>query len=252
MLTVAAQVKNLQFGIALSGNASHAVMGIGYRLNEAIVEPPTYKTPYPNLIDEMLSQGYVASRTYSLYLNDIDAATGTILFGGVDLEKYTGTLQTLPINKNSVGQVSAFWITLTGIGITPPTGNAVAVGPSTSYPLNVLLDSGTTLTLFPAIIVEAIAAEFGAQLDSQGSGLYILPNCNSQFAHGSLTFNFSGVKISVPYSEFILEIQGSCFLGMRASPLNGCGILGDTFLRSAYVVYDLVTTCSSDLIEEQQ
>ena len=27
---------------------------------------------------------------YSLWLNDLDASTGSILFGGIDTEKYTG------------------------------------------------------------------------------------------------------------------------------------------------------------------
>lgn len=249
ILKLGAQINHLQFGIAFNGNATVAVMGIGYPSTEAIVLPPTYGAPYPNLIDEMFAQGIVASRTYSLYLNDIDASTGTILFGGIDLKRFTGTLHTFPLNKGSSGEVSAFWITLTGISITPPLGSLVTIGASIDYPFNVLLDSGTTFILLPAVIVTAIAAEFGAELDPGASGLYILPNCSSQFAHGSITFTFSGFKIRVPYSEFVLSVQGICYLGMLASSISGgCGVLGDTFLRSAYVVYDLVSPCSSDLI----
>jgi hypothetical protein len=241
MLTVDAQVKNLQFGRGLVSNANPAVMGIGYPANEAIVLFEN-KTAYPNLIDQMFSQGIVESRTYSLYLNDLEASTGTILFGGVDLQGFEGTLQTLPINPPGSGPIAEFFITLTGISLTPPSGCSTAIGLPSLYPANVMLDSGTTFIFLPTPVANHIAADLGAKVDKLGK--FNLPNCDLQFADGSLNFNFSGVKISVPYREFILNQDGTCSLGLRAIDGN-CGILGDTFLRSAYVVYDLVCSSSS-------
>lgn len=209
-------------------------MGIGYATNEA-VDPS-----YPNLVEQMVSQGVIASRTYSLYLNDLDASSGTILFGGVDTQKFSGTLQTLPINHGFAGIVWGFYISLTGIGVTRPYNGTTAISSSSSYPVNVLLDSGTTFISLPAVIGNAIALEFGATLDD--FGFYNLPNCDLQFSNSSIDFEFSGVKISVPFSEFIIKDAAGCFLGFQTFNGTGCAVLGDTFLRSAYVVYDLVLT----------
>ena len=240
MLMVDATITDLQFGVGLTSNSSVAVMGIGYRAREAIVflNLPTY----PNLIDQMVSHGLVELRTYSLYLNDLEASTGTILFGGVDLEGFSGTLQTLPINPPSQGPLSQFFITLTGVNLTPPCGCSTPVGLPSSFPANALFDSGTTFMLFPTAIADTIATGLGAVLDDVG--IYNLPNCDLQFAAGSLDFDFSGVKIRVPYSEFIIKDfyqNGSDICSLGIDPIDGtCVILGDTFLRSAYVVYDLV------------
>jgi hypothetical protein len=236
MLTIDARIKNLQFGVALTANTTPGIMGIGFPTTEAI------SPPYPNLIDQMFSQGLVESRTYSLYLNDLEASTGTIIFGGVDLQKFRGTLQTFPINAD-MGVQNFFYISLTELSLTPPGGCATPVGPSTSYPINGLLDSGTTDLILPTDIANAIAANMGASLDEFGN--YNLPNCDLEFAPGSLNFDFSGVKINVPYSEFIQDDgDGNCFLGLGTNDA-GCALLGDTFLRSTYVVYDLVVPYSS-------
>ena len=237
VLTEDAQVKEMQFGVALTANTTPGILGIGYPTNEAT------NFTYPNLIDQMLAQGLVESRTYSIYLDDLEASTGTILFGGVDLEAFSGSLYTLPINGNSSESISEFFITLTDVTLTSPCGCTTDIGRSSSYPMNVLLDTGTTDSCFPTEIANAIAQEFGAKVDEFGN--FNLPNCDLQFAAGSLNFDFSGVKISVPYSEIVQEDDGECSLGIEATDGN-CGILGDSFLRSAYLVFDLVCySCSS-------
>jgi len=110
----------------------------------------------------MVSQGIIASRTYSLYLNDLDVSTWTILFGGIDSEKFSGILQTLPINEK-FGSISEFYISLTGISNARPGANCTAtIGALSSYPLNVLLilDSGTAFITLPINLTNATAAEF--------------------------------------------------------------------------------------------
>jgi hypothetical protein len=135
-----------------------------------------------------------------------------------------------------------FYITLTGLSVTAPGKSPVNVGSSSLYPFNVILDSGTTISHLPSSVVRSVASILGAT--SVQDGLYILPDCTSEFASGSLNFFFSGVEISVPYDELILRLPATnngflCVIGL-VSDDSGCGVLGDTFLRSAYVVYDLV------------
>jgi Eukaryotic aspartyl protease len=256
-LTVDAVLTNVEFALGLETNST-PVLGIGYAANEAIVSRYG-QLPYPNLIDQMVLQKSIESRTYSLYLDDINASTGIILFGGVDLNKFSGTLATLPINRDSTGSISVFYITLTGMSITTPgSTNPTQIHASSTFPLSVVLDSGTTFISLPSAILQPLAQTMGASY-SNSIQLYVLPTCDSQFASGSINFVFSGVQITVPYNEFIVnptDAQGNkltykdgsivCALGALVDDSNPFGVFGDTFLRSAYVVYDLV--CSQLLV----
>ena len=243
----------MQFGVGIDATSTEGVMGVGFKGNEAILQFPG-TSPYPNLVDQMVSQGLIKSRTYSLYLDDISASTGSILFGGVDTDKFTGTLSTFPINTDPSGVATQFVITLTGMSVTPPGGSSTGVGSSSFYPLSVLLDSGSSYMSLPSGMVSSIAQKMGASYSNQLGG-YILPNCNQQFADGALNFFFSGIQISVPYNEFIIHptaTDGSsflyndgskvCMIGVIPGSSSDVAVLGDTFLRSAYVVYDLVPT----------
>jgi hypothetical protein len=241
----------MEFGVGTDATSQDGVMGVGFALNEAILQFGLQ--PYPNLVDQMVSQNHIQSRTYSLYLDDIDASTGSILFGGVDTDKFSGTLSTFPINTDGSGTANQFVITLTGLSLSPPSGSTTGIGSSSLFPVNVLLDSGSSYISLPTGMATALATAMGATFSRQLGG-YLLPNCNSQFSSGSLNFFFSGVQISVPYDELIVNptaTDGStflyndgspaCMLGILSGTSDNIAVLGDTFLRSAYVVYDLVT-----------
>jgi len=52
---------------------STGIMGIGFDTDEAIVF--NGGNPYPNLIDEMVTQNFIHSRAYSLWLDDLRRST---------------------------------------------------------------------------------------------------------------------------------------------------------------------------------
>ena len=254
----------MEFGVGSAATSTEGVMGIGLASNEAILQYPGISS-YPNLVDRMVSLNLIQSRTYSLYLDDMDASTGVVLFGGVDTEKFTGTLSTFPINVDTTGTASAFVITLTGFSLSPPGGGTHGIGSSSQYPLNVLLDSGSTYMSLPQNIVSGLAKAMGAAYSRQLGG-YILPNCDQQFSKGTLNFFFSGVQISIPYDEFIVNPTASdgtpfmyndgspaCMLGVLSTSSSSANIavLGDTFLRSAYIVYDLVFPITCIILTEK-
>lgn len=237
-MTIDAAVKNVQFAVAVQTNATPGIMGVGYGSSGAILKPK-----YPNLIDQMFSLKLIGSRTFSLYLNDLDGSTGNILFGGVDVAKFSGTLHTLPVNPDRTGVASRFLITLTNVIVNTPNSTlCTVIGLSSSFPLNVVLDSGTSFTWLPTSIFMSIVEAMGASLIDDG---YAAIDCEFRFAAGYLSFIFSGAQIIVPYHEIIVVVSNMneqlCLIGILADD-SGCGILGDTFLRSAYVVYDLVCT----------
>ncbi|KAI1852041.1 hypothetical protein JX265_008154 [Neoarthrinium moseri] len=243
-------IKQLQMGLGINTTIPSGIMGIGFASNVAS------ETPYPNIMDVFLSDGLIGSKAYSLYLNDYDSSTGTILFGGIDTEKYIGKLGALNIQEDATsGSITSFTVALSSFKMN--------VNGSTVYqesdPLPVILDSGTTLSYLPSELVSRIYQTLDAYDDTMGvmasGSVYV--DCKYLGQNISLDFQFGGSDgpvINVPVDEVIfnnvarlqdlglalpadLPFDNVCTLGVMAS--EGIYLLGDTFLRSAYVVYDL-------------
>lgn len=189
----------------------------------------------------MVKDGLINSNAYSLWLNDLDANTGSILFGGVDTEKYHGKLETLPVQKVN-GEYSQLIIALTDV--TFKSTSSYHRYSTSALPAAVLLDSGSTLTYLTNYLVEDIYKDLPIVYDSL-SGVGYVP-CNLINDNINITYTFSSPEITVNIKELIINAGDLHFRdGTRAcvfgiAPAGGStAVLGDTFLRSAYVVYDL-------------
>jgi hypothetical protein len=177
----------LQIGIASSSNNPQGELGIGYPTGESQVTTEG-KGTYNNLPAQMVAQGLINSNAYSLWLNDLNASTGNILFGGVDKARYHGSLATLPLQEVG-GTVSQFPITLTGM-----TYNSVVIAKNMA--LAIALISGDTLTYLPNDLAQAVFQEVGAYYDPTSGNAFI--PCTQATVAGALNFTFSSVTISVP------------------------------------------------------
>ena len=248
-------ITGLQFGIGYESNSAEGILGIGYIADEAQADTARQKS-YPNLPQAMANGGLIQSNAYSLWLNDLDANTGSILFGGVDTDKYTGSLGSVPIQKE-FDTYAEFLITLTNMGLTDGT---TTQNLTTDLPTVVILDSGSSLTYLPNDLTSAIYSALKVQYDQEQQ----LGACSCSLANENITidFTFTSPTISVPIDELVINpnqgtsqdrenpnSQGGpsggggggsldCVFGI--APAEGqTAVLGDTFLRSAYVVYDL-------------
>ncbi|KAH3915208.1 hypothetical protein HBI56_014180 [Parastagonospora nodorum] len=227
-------VEDLQFGIGYESTSPEGILGIGYTINEVAVGRGGLD-PYPNLPQKLVDDGKITTNAYSLWLNDLDASTGSILFGGVDTDKFHGTLQTLPIIPER-GEYAEFIIALTGMG---QNGQNTSIFANQNVP--VLLDSGSSLMYLPDAVARQLYQKYNARFDQAQGAAYV--DCDLANQQGSLDFVFSGVHISVPLNELVVVAavsrgQPICLLGVGPAG-NSVAVLGDTFLRSAYVVYDL-------------
>ena len=52
----------------------------------------TPEYPYALMLSNMAKQGHIQSRAFSLDLRDFDNTTGSLIFGGVDKSKFSGSL----------------------------------------------------------------------------------------------------------------------------------------------------------------
>ncbi|KAJ5302059.1 hypothetical protein PENANT_c008G05256 [Penicillium antarcticum] len=232
-------IKDFQFGIGFTSGSTEGVLGIGYTSNE--VQVGTGASSYANLPKAMVQHDVIKSNAYSLWLNDLDASTGSILFGGVNTAKFHGTLQTLPIQKVG-GQYSEFIIALTGLGLQNSSGHRAYS--SSALPAGVLLDSGSSLTYLPDALAEDIYEDLDVTYESSSGIGYI--ECSMASKDVNISYTFSSPTITVGLDELIIDVgdiyfrnrQRACVFGIV--PAGGStSVLGDTFLRSAYVVYDL-------------
>jgi hypothetical protein len=245
-------IKGLQIGLADTVVMGTGVLGIGFPANEAAVEE------YPNIIDQLADQGLINSRAYSLYLNDRRSSSGTILFGGIDTDKFIGDLKVLPILKGSGSNYTHFAVRMTSI--TTDNDGTTTTALQSSSGIAAILDSGTTLSYVPDDISVELVKALNAYTDYVSTGLTFI-DCGLLTSDLTITFGFgtgsTTATIVVPVTEMILDmLQGLeryfpddlpfddvCLFGIQSADSFGTlattALLGDTFLRSAYVVYDL-------------
>ncbi|KAG5356169.1 putative aspartic-type endopeptidase opsB [Yarrowia sp. B02] len=235
------EIPHQQFGLAKASNATPAILGIGLPGLEAADKE------YINTPKSLYLNGDIGSYTYSLYLNDLQATQGSLLFGGIDKSKFSGPLQTLPMVSNH-----AFWVTLSQLDIKSETKNKTVN--ALDVPGRVLLDSGTTLTYLPTVVFETICKEWALDMDEKYGAIipeYRLQQLQDEF----LEYNLQGIVIKVSIKQLFRPTYTGDPLNTIARYPNGQQaysllitpngnetdelILGDSFLRSAYVVYDL-------------
>ncbi|CAK9682686.1 unnamed protein product [Candida parapsilosis] len=215
-------ITNQRFADVTSTSVNQGILGVGR------VETESANPPYDNVPITLKKQGKIKTNAYSLYLNSPGAATGTIIFGGVDNAKYSGKLIEEPLVSDRYLAVN-----LKSLNYNGDNSNAG---------FGVVVDSGTTISYLPDSIVDDLANKVGAYLEPVGLGneLYFI-DCNAN-PQGSASFTFdNGAKITVPLSEFVLQsTANACVWGLQSSDRqNVPPILGDNFLRHAYVVFNL-------------
>jgi hypothetical protein len=192
----------------------------------------------------------------------IDSVDGSLLFGAIDTAKFEGTLTNLPMYPapGSGDTISRFITSFTSLSLTTESGMS-ALTPEDFVARHVLLDSGTTNSLVPDSIAQAIYQITGAKFTAEYAGVKVnnaIVPCTVRDVKGTFDFGFGGLGgpiIKVPiasmvYPAILNGIQPNmpgtntpaCILGITPMSTHGFSdflLLGGTFLRSAYVVYDI-------------
>jgi hypothetical protein len=223
-------------------------LGIGFDTDEAILQDKG-KSKYPNIIDELVSQGLINIEAYSLYLDDQAASTGSILFGGIDISKYTGSIMSVPMEPVPIvgifgGPTSSFTIILTSLDVQ--NGSSTSSINNFNVGVPVILDSSTPSTYLPPTFSDQTWADAGAINDFDNNGNAFV-NCDLNSSNVNYNFQFSGsygptisvgiTELLQPMSDTELErlgfkspFENTCSFGILPGN-NGPYILGDTFLQ---------------------
>ena len=167
-------------------------------------------------------------------------------FGGIDTARYNGNLNWIPIvpTATSFGQpVFVYWqIKL----------NSLDVG-GVSIPFNpteAVVDTGTSLAIFPIETAQKINNNLGLQQIGAGSNglqMYGVRCSNGEIPKNlpDVVFNFDYITVSIPASTYLFvhpDDSGRlvCISGFVGSSLSSTAapILGNVILRQFYLVFD--------------
>ncbi|EPS41190.1 hypothetical protein H072_4912 [Dactylellina haptotyla CBS 200.50] len=236
-------VSDVQFGIGFKGTSEEGILGIGFEARQSGVTKG--QAEYPGLITQMVKQDLINSRAYSIWLNDLNAESGEILFGGIDAGKYDGSLTTIPLSKRTgFDRATDFIISLHGLTITNGDEEPrILMNESRTIPA--LLDTGASFTYLPQDVANQLVDLVGAQTVSEYKGPAV--NCSKRAMDETFRFQFAGTSITVKLRDFIIDATDEpnednhilCYFGILGISEGSVLTLGDTFLRSAYVVYDM-------------
>lgn len=193
-------IKGLQLGLGINGTIPAGLLGISYALSQASVDS-TGSGTYPTVVDAMVSSGLIHTQAYSLWLDDKEASVGSVLFGGIDTDKYEGDLADIAIYPNAAGDYTRFTVALTGVTASSSTGTDVLT--PDGYAIPAILDSGTSLTILPNDLTALIYQEFNVLIDD-----YYGPTvpCSTAQVDGTINFQFEGPNgpiIKVPAAEYV-------------------------------------------------
>lgn len=226
-LILGMKVQSLQLGVTPSLPLAYGVCGLGFGQY------------YPNIIDQLYTAGYTLGRSFGMSLQPSD---GSIVFGGVDLGQYHGTLN--PVNLTSLpSNMSAQYpIELTRISITQPGGGHELVSAS---PIIVQPDSGCINMQLPPDVFLDLASYLQPYLGSITlqnlalNELYAI-DCGILQEDGTLNLSFGDSTFDIPYRNLVVQnAAGECSLNIVAMDLAWYPYcVGLPFLWSVYMVFD--------------
>ncbi|KFY42366.1 hypothetical protein V495_04555 [Pseudogymnoascus sp. VKM F-4514 (FW-929)] len=187
----------------------------------------------PGFASTLISKKLLEKNIFSvnIYRASDLANNGEITFGGVDASKYTGE-----ITYTDIVAPGGSWV----IAVDEAGFNGKDSGLKGK---NAIIDTGTTYCFMPPADAKSFYANVPGAKVSEDGGSYAVP-CTTTIP---AEFTFSGTKYSVPSKDWVggqvggdtSETMCTSNIYSRDATQDGSWLLGDTFLKSVYVVFDL-------------
>lgn len=180
-----------------------------------------------------------------------EATSGTVLFGAVDSTKYHEPLTALPFATSPLSPQPYYAVQLTSLTAQSRSKIEPFIPTNNTDPLWAVLDSGAPHIMLPRYLIDPLYKNLGATFFPEYN-LATVP-CNVSTADVTFSFYLGGgpnaVKINVPIANLVQPSMPATEGAHYADNTSACilqlvpqttvlTLLGDPFLRSAYVVYD--------------
>ncbi|KAJ9100088.1 aspartic proteinase precursor [Naganishia cerealis] len=206
-------------GLAFAFGKFDGILGLAYDTISVNHIPP----PFYNMIDQKLLDEPI----FSFRLGSSEEDGGECIFGGTDDNAYDGKITYVPIRRKGYWEVE-----LEKLGFGDEELELEGTGAA--------IDTGTSLIVMPSDVAEMLHKQIGAT--KSWNGQYQI-DCAKIPDLPDFTLHFGGKPYTLKGSDYILNAGGTCissFTGMDIpAPTGPLWIVGDTFLRKYYTVYDL-------------
>ncbi|KAK9364957.1 aspartic peptidase domain-containing protein [Lipomyces kononenkoae] len=236
------EIPSLIFGESNESTALYGRVGLGRMSKTGGTRPDT-------LQNKMIESGLTNVAAYSLWLDDHDSSTGAILFGGVDNSKFEGELINIDLAPLTEKIPNMYYINIVSIAANIGGKRSKVIGDEYKFPI--ALNPMTSWSFLPFYIGSRLATKIGGTKYNRNLGTFMIDCERSQLAD-FVEFEFAGVKVPVLLKQLVSKVgetdkgQPICALAFTAIlPKKGDVIqpleyfLGDSVLRSAYVVYGI-------------
>ncbi|KAH7086516.1 aspartic peptidase domain-containing protein [Paraphoma chrysanthemicola] len=251
-------VQNATFAVGnvpkpLFTQGNWGIFGAGSPYQEALTRPPNPHAPYTPIWERLALAAPSGTKKMGVWLNAQNASQGSVQFGGIDRRKYVGELLDVPVLLSD-GLSEGWRVNVTSVVRVTPDGKKKALTAG-NFSLDFTIDTGSPNMYLPTMLYDAIVEGLNAT-EVQNGAPYV--PCSLRTAtSGSLEFGFPTTKkakevsIRVPISEIVYppgypvtvpavpDRNGEklCYFGIV--PTDGpIRLLGATFIRSAYLVFD--------------
>lgn len=277
------KVANFSFAAAIKASASiqykglttgilglNAAMGRAKCLKDGCTGPGSLQ---PTISEAMASAGCIGSSSYSLFLDEDNARSPSILFGGVDTARFTGPLVTLHTKLHANESLADRYVSQT-LRLAKMTARLNGTAQQTYWPAKdrdaVDVDTGSKGITLDADWVSSIFSGWQQISVAKKTSSYakkMLISCDDIDADITLDFTFAdetarSVQVDIPLREMVAPL-GSLYPNITlaleeygipgANASNICVVnilsstarhdfstlLGDPFFRSAYTYNNL-------------
>ncbi|THG94139.1 hypothetical protein EW026_g7273 [Hermanssonia centrifuga] len=200
---------------SFSGDPIDGILGLAWPAISNLGQNPVFNTA--------ISQGKTTAGVFGFKL----ASSGsTLLLGGTDTSKYTGSIE-----YHSIDTSTGFW---------QATGAKAIAGSKTAVSgFDTIIDSGTTIMYGPPSAVKSFYAAIpGSAVYDSSEGYYSYP-CNSLPTVG---FSWGGKTWAITDANFNLgsASSGQCVGALAGQDLglgNNVWLLGDSFMKNVYTAF---------------
>ncbi|OAQ79653.1 eukaryotic aspartyl protease domain-containing protein [Purpureocillium lilacinum] len=245
--------------IGVGSNTTHVALGV---LGTAM-GPSSAGEDNVSIVETLRRQGVTKRSAFSLDIRGTDNDGGSVLFGGIDTQKFSGPLverqmalhpimqaslkspgEALDDRRISGAEPSTVVVSFDKLVITAADGTIL---PATEgKQLLASLDSSYTISYLPAPVAERITARFPSaqrhESAARDGSVYYTVDCDTAQLKGSLDFVLGDTTIKLPFEDLVGSKVNSesCFLGVASQPtdLGNQAILGANFLKRVYAVFD--------------
>lgn len=187
---------------------------------------PNINTASPKTVNPFFQtiQSSLASPVFTAYLKY--HAAGSYDFGFINSSKYSGS-----ITYTNVTTSNGFWEFSVG-------GYQVGSSAKTVLTTDSICDTGTTLMYLPDSIVTAYYKQVAGATNSNTAGGWIFP-CSSTLPNFTVYISRALRTVPGQYMNYAPVGNGQCFGGIQSDAGIGMSILGDVFIKSQFVVFDV-------------